>query len=449
MDPSGDPGRDDLRGRLRELVGADLFSAAGPAHIGPGAVALVVLSGLVLMTASLLRQTGISALDTIWAEDGAIFLAHALQASPLDSFGTAYAGYLHAIPRTVSEIVTLLPLAWAATALALAGAALSAGAAIVVYIASAGHLRSPMLRALLAALVVLQPLAAVESLNSVALAQWPLTYAAFWVALWRPARLSATLFAGGLLLLTILSAPLAVLLAPVLLVRVLVVGGWRDRLPAALFALGLALQAWVVFTQPGIAPPPSVSAADLAATYGILVTTPAAFGVELATALRAYAGGAVAVAAVAAWVGVTAFALRPGGAHRLTALLAAGMSVTALVVTIYARSGTAAVIGAFEQGLRPNQTRFALVPVLLLTTVLALALDRQRVPLQVAVIAFVALVAGMDFFVTNDRTTGPSWSAEVVDGVLACRAGADAVDLQTSPGLPVWRVEARCSDLPP
>jgi hypothetical protein len=443
-------------GRLaaaRRAVLDDVFPLAGPSPLRLRQLAAAGAAGLVLIGLSLLRQTGVGALDTVWAEDGVVFLARAMETSLPAALDDPYAGYLHVVPRIAAEVATLVPIARASVALALLGAGLTAGAAVLVYVASAGHVRSAPLRAFLAALLVLHPIVAVESLNSLALAQWPLTYAAFWVALWRPARAWATVGAALFLLLVMLSAPLAVVLLPVLLVRVAVVRGWLDRLPALLFAAGLAVQVLILLTRPNTSPPPGGTPAELLATYRILVTTPAVFGFTFAETLRSWAGDAVAVAALVVWAAVVLAALRPGRSHRLTAVLLAGTSLVAFVVGVYGRNAAPSVLQAFADGVRPASTRFALVPIMLLLSLLALAVDAgpggrwQHV--QLGACAFLLLVAGMDFLVHNDRTGGPAWSAEIVDAVWECRRGAEDVKLQTAPGVPAWQVDVPCAELPP
>lgn len=447
-----------LPARLRVALADDLFPPAPRATLGPLGGLGLVAGWLGLVAASVLRQTGVSALDTVWAEDGVTFLRRALETSLADSLGEGYVGYLHVIPRFGAELAATAPLGRAATVMTLTSAGIVATGAVLVYAASAGHVRSRPLRMLLAAMVVVQPVVGVESLNSLSLVQWPLTFTAFWLALWRPSRTSALLVSGGALALIVLSAPLAVVVAtPVLLVRSLVVvPGWRDRLPALLFGLGLALQVWVALTQPS---PPSSGGTpgQLADAYGILVAEPGLFGLALGSRLRAVDAGAVRAAALLCWAVVVIAALLPRMPHRLTALAAAVASPAALVIGVYGRDAAPSVIATQEAGRGLAGARFAVVPILLLLSVLVLVLDTAppRVPVgawrQVAagVAGALLLVAGMDFLVTNDRTRGPAWSQQVAEGVLGCRAGATQVPLQISPDLPSWQLEVACRDFPP
>jgi hypothetical protein len=406
----------------------------------------------------LLRQTGPGALDTIWAEDGSTFLDRALETSLVDAVGEGYAGYLHVIPRIAAEVVTVVPLARAASAIALLAAGLLAGAALLVYVASAGHVRSRPLRALLAALVVLQPAMAVESLNSVALLQWPLTFTAFWLGLWRPSRRSAGVLSGVALLLIAVTAPLAAVLAPILALRLLVVRSWRDRIPALLFAVGVGLQVWAAIAQPWPNPPvPGGTPYELADTYRILVATPAAFGFALADTLRPSLGGLLGVAALLAWLLAVVVAVLPGMPHRLTALTAAATSALAFGVAVFGRHAAPAILAAYDAGRPPGYTRFAVAPILLLLTVVVLAADHppRGVPsepwrlLGALVAGFLLVVAGMDLRSINDRTLGPAWSTEIVKGVHECRAGVEEVTLQITPPTESFRLTVPCGQLPP
>ncbi|HET6346724.1 MAG TPA: glucosyltransferase, partial [Myxococcota bacterium] len=136
---------------------------------------------------SLLRQVGAGALDTVYAEDGTVFLADAYRESTWDAVATPYAGYLHVVPRILAEIVSILPVSAAATGLAVSAALVTGLLALLVYHASGTSLTSPWARALAAAVVVLVPVGQEEIPNSIANLHWPMLYALFWVLLWEPA----------------------------------------------------------------------------------------------------------------------------------------------------------------------------------------------------------------------------------------------------------------------
>ena len=112
----------------------------------------------------LLRIAGRSPLTTIWAEDRTVFLVQAL-ASPWHLFAS-YAGYLQLLPRLIAQFVSFLPLPDASAAFAITGAVIAAAVALFVFHASAGHVRSRWLRGLLAAAVLLLPVAPLEIADS-------------------------------------------------------------------------------------------------------------------------------------------------------------------------------------------------------------------------------------------------------------------------------------------
>ncbi len=220
----------------------------------PGAIALAVSVVVVAGVTPVLRQVGASALETIWAEDGRVFLQSALSQGPLAAFSGTYAGYLHVVPRVAAEAAALLPLGLASEVITLAANGIAALCAFAVFVATRPHLRSPVLRALLAVSLVLLPTAGVEVLNNLANVQWYLLTASFWLLLWRPHSRVGNLGASLLLVATALSAPLSVLLVPLALARLTVAPRGRTALPVWLFAGAVAVQfaaASSSLTEPG------------------------------------------------------------------------------------------------------------------------------------------------------------------------------------------------------
>ena len=88
----------------------------------------VVAAALIVFLAALVRQTGVPKVDTVWAEDGSVFLDCAYQRAFLDCVATPYQGYLHVLPRLGAELAAFVPPAQASLMLALV-AALTAGGA--------------------------------------------------------------------------------------------------------------------------------------------------------------------------------------------------------------------------------------------------------------------------------------------------------------------------------
>jgi len=191
--------------------------------------AAAVLAGAAV---SLLRHPGAVALDTVWAEDGTVFLAGAVNDSPLRAVASSYAGYFHLVPRLLGAAAAAVGAEAAAAILAIGAAVTTAALAVLVYVASAGHLRAPVTRLLVAAPVVVAPLAQQDVPNSIANLHWPALYAVFWLLVWTPAGRAGRVVAAAVVVLTALSDILVLALLPLAVARAVV---RRDR-----YSIGLA-----------------------------------------------------------------------------------------------------------------------------------------------------------------------------------------------------------------
>jgi hypothetical protein len=192
----------------------------------------------------LLRIAGRSPLTTIWAEDRTVFLVQAL-ASPRHLFAS-YAGYLQLLPRLIAQLVSFLPLRDASAAFAISGAVIASAVALFVFHASAGHIRSVWLRGLLAAAVLLLPVAPLEIADSGVNTPWYLLFALFWAALWRPRTRGGMALAALIAFLAGASTPLALALAPLLILRIAALRRVREHAVTAGLAAGLLLQVPVI-----------------------------------------------------------------------------------------------------------------------------------------------------------------------------------------------------------
>ena len=215
-------------------------SSAGLAlRVSLSVIALV--AGAVVL---LLRIAGRSPLTTIWAEDRTVFLEQAL-ASPRNLLAS-YAGYLQLLPRLIAQFVSFLPLRDASAAFAISGAVIASAVALFVFHASAGHIHSVWLRGLLAAAVLLLPVAPLEIADSGVNTPWYLLFALFWAALWRPRGRGGMVLAGAVAFLAGASTPLALALAPLLIVRVAALRRVREHAVTAGLVAGLLLQVPVI-----------------------------------------------------------------------------------------------------------------------------------------------------------------------------------------------------------
>lgn len=235
-----------LRPRAATLF--PLGEAAVPAR-GRRWLAVVGAAGLIvgLTVTSLARQkTGVSASDSIWAEDGQTFYQQSVQYGLLGTVMRPYNGYLHLVPRILMELVRVFPLNDAAAAIAATGAVATSAMALLVYIASGTHLASRALRVSVAAPLALTWVAQLELGNNLLSLHIYLLYVAFWLCLWNPRSRSALVLAAVVLGLTAASDPLAGIYLPLLLLRAWSLRGRRRWIPLAGLGTGLLIQALAV-----------------------------------------------------------------------------------------------------------------------------------------------------------------------------------------------------------
>jgi hypothetical protein len=311
-----------------------LFPAAPPAQPGPrpwwrrrpAAVGLgiaVVAAGAEVL---LIRQAGTPAWQTVWAEDGTVFLPRAL-AHPWLSLGRPFAGYQQLVAQLIADLVAAFPLRYAAAGFAVAGAVVASASALFAGHASAGHVHRPELRVLLGASVLLLPTALIEIANSGVDAQWYLMYALFWALLWRPrtgwgqaAAAAAAFAAMATNILNLLYLPLAA-------ARVIALPRRREHTVTWAWLAGVAFQVTGLLQsrQPRHHGPLGTAVHY----YGQHVLVAAVFGWRLALRLQDAIGVNAVIALAVIVVGALAGAAVATRSHRVQAF-----TVTALVMGI-------------------------------------------------------------------------------------------------------------------
>ena len=227
------------------LPSSSRVSAEPPARpalaerLGSLAVQLVALAAGTLLL--LVRISGRPAWDGINTEDVDVFLAQAL-AHPwhLQSYG----GYLELVPRLIGQIVSLLPIRYAAAGFAVSGALIASGCGLLAYHASAPLISARWLRVLLGLSVLLLPVAQLEIADNGVNTPFYLLVALFWAVLWRPRSWAGASVAAVVAFATVASSPLALLFAPLLAARAIVVPHRiRENAVTVGWAIGCLLQA--------------------------------------------------------------------------------------------------------------------------------------------------------------------------------------------------------------
>jgi hypothetical protein len=409
------------------------------------AVPLAVLAVAGGTAVGLLRQPGAGALDTVWAEDGGIFLTDAAVHGSVASVGRSYAGYFHLVPRLLAGLAAQAPAGAAAAVLATSAALVTALVAVLVYAASAGHLASPLSRALVSAIVVLVPLGQDDVLNSVANLHWYGLYALFWVLIWSPRGRGGRTVAAVTVLLVVASDILTVAYLPLALVRAARRGrdGTRDRhgiVLAALLGLGVAVQVAGLLTGSSsrqLSPNPLRALKG----YAVRAVPDALLGQRW---VGTHVGGGTLVLAALAWlilagVAVLVWARLVRPAWPLA--LSAAVHSVALYVLPVVLSGVAT-------------PRYAVAPAMLLVTALVAVLQpaggavvgRSAAPL-LALAALLAVVCAVNLRVDNLRAHGPRWSDGLDRARPSCLdsgpAGVAEIPVPP-PDSPPWTVRLPC-----
>jgi hypothetical protein len=378
-------------------------------------IAAVALGAWVL----LLRVPGRPAWRTIFGDDYFWFLAQAIQ-RPWH-WGD-YGGYVQVLPRFIAQVVSYLPLTDAALAFAVAGAVVAAGGALFIFHASAGHIESVKLRALLAVALVLLPIAPMELIGSGVETPWYLLPVLFWAVLWRPRTRPAMAAAAAVGFLAMASNVLAVLLAPLLVARLYALRRPREHAVTAGWLAGCLVQAAVVIRlalhgqsrfDHSLTPPGQVLA-----FYGHAVLLPS-LGWHTSWWLRSFAGanGATAIAAVILAVSFGLILItQPGARLFAVTAVAVGFIFSVVSVTINPAPAIDPMLPTRADGTRYTVMAYFLIVSALIVGVdhalRARAHDRRRrgaglksVTAVTVLVVFLATTWAVDFRYTGLRTT--------------------------------------------
>jgi hypothetical protein len=376
---------------------------------------------LVGVAVSLARQPGAGALRTVWAEDGSIFLSQATTRGALPALAHSYGGYYHSVPRLLAGLATLAPASAAPAILAVEAAVCVAAMAVLGYFASAGHLRSPLSRLLVAAVVVAVPVGQGEVLNSIANLHWYGLYALFWVLVWVPRRPAARAVAVAVVILVAASDILVLAFVPLALVRALRRDGTGRRdghgiVLAGLLGAGLVLQLSGLLTgassrQVSASPVTAVTGyVSRAVPWGLLGERAVGpTGTARWAAMAALAWLLVALAAGLAWARLT----RPAWPLAVVAVLhSAALYALPVVLSGYATP------------------RYAVPAAMLLVTALVALLQPAgpgwaRAPAY-GLAVLLALVWAVDLRVDNSRAHGPTWGDQLPAARQECGHSATA-----------------------
>jgi hypothetical protein len=410
-------------------------------------VALFVLA----VVLPLLRQDGVPAWRTVWAEDGEVYLEDVIT-DGLVSLFRGSDGYLQFAPRLLMAPAGLVPLRFASAYVAFTAAIFTAAVATLVYRWTRGWIRTVPVRLVVAGFYVLAPAAGWETTGNFTNVIWPLLGATPWALVARRAGRVDIALRSGVVVLAALSHPLTVVFVPFALGLV----WWRRRVDsvvvAAALLTALVAQAGFMAVSAGRHPSGTNALGELFTTVSVNTLGSFLLGETYVGDLWVELGVTIGVVFTAVtavvFILLAARASRPSRRLGLILVLYAGVIACGPVWS----NGTSVVVPRAGVAPVPIQ-RYVVVPAMLLVGAAGVLVDptdasRGRLEARVGrplLVAHSVIVVVMSFSLANPRSAGPAWPPEVFGAREACRAGAEEAALDITPG--GWRVVLPCEQI--
>lgn len=416
-------------------------------------VALVVVGFLCLASIlQLVRAGPTESLTSLWAEDGPIFLHGALSQGFFDAVSSTYAEYLVVVPRLIAEVGAVVPLRIAPEAMNVTAVLVVSLAGLTVWAASAAHVRDPWLRGLLVALTVLCPVASLEAVASATYVSWYLTFAAFWVLLWRPTTTWGAALGALLVLLTGLSTPTLFFFIPLAALRAIAIRDRRDALIVGAMALALAIQLPTTLLSTEYVPGREWTD-NIWKVLVQRVVDGSALGLDLVGSIWEQWQWAPLIAIA---VGVVLYLLVVGArasSGRLLAAIAIATGVVMFLASSYERALGNAMIWPLNS-YTGQGGRYAIVPCLLIISAAFVLVEantgsarrRRWLAAATAVVLAISLVTSFDVRSGIGRKMSPSWRQSLSTATTECET--QPVTEATIPVLPPsWTMAVPCDRL--
>lgn len=421
---------------------------------------LEIAIGVALFVAAvvlpLLRQQGVHTWDTIWAEDGQLYVDDITRDGSVVVLLRGYAGYLQLSSRILAVPAAFIPAQHLATYLVGSAALVCALLALFVYWASRSWVASRPVRIALASLYVLQPALGFENVGSATNTIWTFAAVVPWALVGPIARRRDVALCGGVAFLGVASTALGLFFLPLGLVAALyrrTVAAWTVF---GIYVAGCALQLGVMshthdqergaFTNS----PRELGNLVGAKVFGVFVAGPKAAGTLWTEHGRIFSTLAVVLVVLLLLVcqrGVDRDA-------KALAVLLVGSAIVLYAAPVWARgTSNAHLISGFWTD---DGSRYSAIPVTLLGSAFAVLLAPvgRGYGRAVAVwgrrllIAQIVVVAIVGFSITNMRSNGPRWSESVASTAESKCRGVPPDTLVSVPITPPpWSALLRCSQL--
>ena len=391
--------------------------------------------GLAVAVAVMMAGTALSlfrlpatAQDTLWAEDGGIFLNGALRDRSLSQIFAPYQGYLHVIPRFAAWIaVTFLPPgSYALAFTALSCLAIGVVSALVWHCSSALS-SNPIIRLAWAAIPVLVASGPQETLGNFANLHWYLLCLVPWLLIKRSETVRENVMLTAAALVSSLTEIQTSLFIPLFLFRFKDRAFWPPRLA---LLLGVACQIGTTLAFPRSASTgPSVNWWSVIEGWFLNSSSAIVYGTsqQIILAVTRFGWVPIALAAVPFLAALVVTLVRGSRMQKLMTcvFLLASLAVWSAAQAMnfqsyfdYARFNAAQWQGFFlsRYTVAPSMFLLDLVPLV------AVVITRLSGVAVAAVLGAFAVVLAIYFFPpTVGREHGPIWSAGIQTARSECR----------------------------
>jgi hypothetical protein len=361
--------------------------------------------------------------QTVWAEDGTIFLNDALSGAPTAHLFTGYAGYLQFLPRLIADVVIKsVDIADAGIAINLASCIVVGLGAALVYWCARDVIPSRPLRLAVCSITVLAPLVPIELLGNAANLHWFFIWAVLWVLLYRPRTRTGAWMLAIVTLIAALSEIQLLVLVPLMLLRMKAPNVWLPRIG---LAVGLLAQIITTLMSPRVAHSGGLGGALRAYIGQVALPN---FAANRQTMIAALGQQALLweILAIAPFVFAVVVCLRWGSHLQRVAVLSL---VPGSFVIWVADSYLNGYGGSSIHYMPFVFIRYAVVPSMFLLASIVVAVQvliaRQAstAPLGAIVVTALLVLMVVQYVPTEtNRSRGPTWATEIAAARKSCES---------------------------
>ncbi len=403
--------------------------------------------------------------DVVWAEDGVIFLKEQIERGTLGTLFHPYAGYQHFLPRLFSAgVVELVPLELYNRAVFTVCVVFAGLTAAATYRLTRGIIRWIPARFFMSLIPVAVPLLSLEIIGNFADLHTYCLWLAAWVALSKPASKVEGVLWGLVALVACLTEVQALLIVPIVVIRLL----WDRSIPTiaiaagTLIGVGTQMYSWLTTPRP-IKEGVDISIPDVVVGWLVNAVLPIWNGHrETNSILLAEHGWKVLALAVLPFAVAALVALILDKGYQRFALcsllfISAASFGGSLLVNPHESFQYARFVGP-EWFLVPIDLRYGAAAALFVLVTLPFAASSlvtrfsPRFPVisrivvltvSTVVLAYIA-IQGPE--VASAKTMAKPWSEQVAAAVVACEANPEsAYTFESAPGIRYF--DLACADV--